>query len=76
MTRLLVSVVDSVEAAVAASQGADLIDAKDPSQGALGALPASTVRAIKLSVPDYVTTSAVAGDDEDVGHCRQATGAL
>jgi uncharacterized protein (UPF0264 family) len=74
VTRLLVSVVDSVEAAVAASQGADLIDAKDPSQGALGALPASTVRAIKLSVPEDVTTSAVAGDDEDVD--RLAASAL
>lgn len=67
VTRLLVSVADVAEAAIAVSQGADLIDAKDPSRGALGALPVAMIRAIRLAVPDDVATSAVAGDEEDIG---------
>lgn len=37
--RLLVSVRDAAEAEAAIRAGADLIDAKDPENGALGALP-------------------------------------
>ncbi|RZK75548.1 MAG: hypothetical protein EOO66_33700, partial [Methylobacterium sp.] len=44
--RLLVSVRDAAEAEAAIRAGADLIDAKDPENGALGALPPETVRAI------------------------------
>ena len=39
MTRLLVSVRSVDEALVAAAGGADFIDLKEPSQGALGGLP-------------------------------------
>ena len=45
MTRLLVSVRDEAEARAAAWAGADFIDAKDPAEGALGALaPARIAR--------------------------------
>lgn len=74
VTRLLVSVVDSAEARLAHAQGADLVDAKDPEAGALGALPLATIRSIQASLPDDAITSAVAGDDDDVG--RLADSAL
>jgi (5-formylfuran-3-yl)methyl phosphate synthase len=44
--RLLVSVRDAAEALAAAEAGADFIDLKDPSAGALGALPLETIRAV------------------------------
>ena len=43
--RLLVSVVDAAEARVAAAAGADVIDVKDPSLGALGEAAPHVVRA-------------------------------
>ncbi|RZK86999.1 MAG: hypothetical protein EOO66_20930, partial [Methylobacterium sp.] len=43
--RLLVSVRDADEAVMATRAGADLVDAKDPVRGALGALPVETIRA-------------------------------
>ncbi|PRH85719.1 hypothetical protein C5L14_19340 [Labrys okinawensis] len=66
VTRLLVSVVDSAEARLALAHGADLIDAKDPDAGALGALPLASIRSIHASLPEGIVTSAVAGDDDDV----------
>ncbi len=66
VTRLLVSVVDSTEARLAHGLGADLIDAKDPEAGALGALPLASIRDIKASLPESTVTSAVAGDDGDL----------
>ncbi len=62
--RLLVSVRDAAEAALARDAGADLIDAKDPDRGALGALPPDTVRAIAAASGDRLT-SAVAGEPQD-----------
>lgn len=59
--RLLVSVRDAREAALALAAGADLIDAKDPQNGALGALPIEAVREILAAVGGRATTSAVAG---------------
>jgi uncharacterized protein (UPF0264 family) len=44
--RLLVSVRSASEALVAARNGADFIDAKEPARGALGDLPLPTIRAI------------------------------
>lgn len=44
--RLLISVRDAGEALTAAASGADFIDLKEPSAGALGALPLETVRAV------------------------------
>ena len=46
MTRLLVSVRDVAEALLAAEHGADLVDCKEPSAGALGALPVETIAAV------------------------------
>lgn len=63
--RLLVSVRDVAEAEVACAADADLVDAKDPSRGALGALAPDIVRAIVASVNGRATTSAVAGEAKD-----------
>lgn len=57
---LLVSVCSADEAAIAAEAGVDLIDAKDPLRGALGALPPSVVRDIVAKVGSRARTSAVA----------------
>ena len=46
MTRLLVSVRDAGEALAAAGAGADFIDLKDPSSGALGGLPPERIESI------------------------------
>ncbi|MBV1707876.1 MAG: dihydroneopterin aldolase [Hyphomicrobiales bacterium] len=62
MTLMLASVVDTAEAMMALHGGADVIDAKDPGAGALGALPPPTVAAIVAALGGKVTTSAVAGD--------------
>ena len=76
MSRLLVSVIDSAEARLAHSQGADFIDAKDPEAGALGALPLETIRAIRACLPADAVTSAVAGDDEDIGQLADSALAI
>lgn len=62
---LLVSVCNSDEAAIAAEAGIDLVDAKDPLRGALGALPPSVVRDIVTNVGARARTSAVADDSTD-----------
>lgn len=56
---------DEREARLVASLGADIIDAKDPTAGALGALPASTVRAIRGAAPRAIPVSATIGDPVD-----------
>lgn len=63
--RLLASVTDSDEARLVASLGADIIDAKNPSAGALGALPRETVTAIRAAVPSRIPVSATIGDPVD-----------
>lgn len=60
--RLLVSVRDADEAAMACTAGADLVDAKDPERGALGALPQDAVRTIVARIGASALTSAVAGE--------------
>lgn len=62
---LLVSVRDASEAAAALAGGADIIDAKDPSAGALGAVPLSTFRAIRGVVGGARPVSAALGDAPD-----------
>ncbi|ACT47808.1 (5-formylfuran-3-yl)methyl phosphate synthase [Methylotenera mobilis] len=67
MTQLLISVTDVNEAQIALVHGADLIDLKDPHQGALGALPIQTIQevvdfvGINRSHPQQYT-SATVGD--------------
>ncbi|KTS38609.1 hypothetical protein NS228_07625 [Methylobacterium indicum] len=73
--RLLVSVRDAAEAALARDGGADLIDGKDPERGALGALPAETVRAI-VAVSGDRLTSAVAGEPRDAAEASGCLAAL
>ncbi|MGU3538351.1 (5-formylfuran-3-yl)methyl phosphate synthase [Methylobacterium sp. A54F] len=60
--RLLVSVRSCDEARAALAAGADLIDAKDPDRGALGALATDVVRAIVAAMAGRAVTSAVAGE--------------
>jgi dihydroneopterin aldolase len=62
MVRFLASVTDVDEAESARRGGADLIDCKDPSQGALGALPRSLIRAIFSRVGGTHPVSATVGD--------------
>ena len=62
MTRVLVSVRSVSEAAIAVAHGADLVDAKDPTRGALGALPVDTIRQIVATVGGVRPVSATVGD--------------
>lgn len=62
MTLFLASVRDSAEAEPALLAGADIVDLKDPTQGALGAVaPASARRAVAL-IAGRVPVSATIGD--------------
>ena len=63
--RLLVSVADVEEAAAALAGGADVVDAKDPHAGALGALPARVLREIRACVGDARPVTAAIGDASD-----------
>lgn len=62
MTGMLASVLDVEEALLALSAGADLIDCKDPSRGALGDLPTATIAAIVAAVDGRRPISATVGD--------------
>ena len=61
-TRLLASVTGPEEAELALRSGADLVDLKDPSSGALGALPIQAIRTILTRVASRAQTSATIGD--------------
>ncbi len=63
--RLLASVTSETEALLCAHLAADIIDAKNPAAGALGALPHATVKAIRARVPRHVPVSATIGDPID-----------
>jgi uncharacterized protein (UPF0264 family) len=63
--RLLVSVRDPVEAAAALEGGADLIDAKDPAAGALGAVTEDMLRDIASVVGRARPLTAALGDAAD-----------
>jgi uncharacterized protein (UPF0264 family) len=60
--RMLASVTDEREAELVAALGADIVDAKNPVAGALGALPHATVSAIRARVPVAIPVSATIGD--------------
>jgi len=62
VTRFLASVADADEAAIALAHGADVIDAKNPAAGALGALPPEAVQAIVAAIDARRPVSAVTGD--------------
>lgn len=62
MTAFLASVMSAAEAEVAVQGGADIIDFKNPNEGALGALPDSEIRAGVEQVAARRRTSATVGD--------------
>ena len=62
MTLLLASVTGPDEAALALAHGADMIDLKDASKGALGALDADVLRATVAAIGGRRPVSAVTGD--------------
>ena len=62
MIRLLASVRTAEEALIAEAGGADIIDLKEPAQGALGRLPDVTIRPILRAVAGRRITSATIGD--------------
>jgi len=64
MTKLLVSVTSVDEAMLAMEYGADIIDIKNPAQGALGALPLSETKDIVRAVNGNRLISATIGDLE------------
>lgn len=66
MTGWLASVTGVDEARMALAAGADIIDAKNPHAGALGALDGETVRAIVAAVTGRVPVSATIGDFPDM----------
>lgn len=57
----LASVTSLDEARLAVAGGADIVDAKNPAAGALGALPLETIRAIRGALPG-IALSATVGD--------------
>jgi uncharacterized protein (UPF0264 family) len=62
MTQFLASVRDEAEAEIALRAGVDIIDLKEPSQGALGALTRATTQAILAAIAGRVPVSATIGD--------------
>jgi (5-formylfuran-3-yl)methyl phosphate synthase len=60
--QLLVSVADAADARAAVEGGADIVDAKDPSQGPLGPVTAPTLAAIVAAVAGRRPVSAALGD--------------
>jgi uncharacterized protein (UPF0264 family) len=79
---LLVSVASPADAQAALAGGADLIDAKDPAGGALGAVSLETLREIQATVAGARPVTAALGDaadEEEVERAARecaATGAL
>ena len=72
MTQMLASVTSTAEAMLALELGADIIDLKNPSEGALGALPLDTIRDIVEFIDGRRVVSATIGDpSEDVSLVTQ-----
>jgi len=63
--QLLVSVSDADEGAVALEGGADIVDAKDPAAGPLGAVTLETLQAIQQRLAGARPLSAALGDPAD-----------
>lgn len=62
MTRMLASVRSVQEAFVALEGGADIVDLKEPAQGALGAVAPDVMRQVVRELSGRVPVSAVTGD--------------
>jgi uncharacterized protein (UPF0264 family) len=63
--QLLVSVRDEMEAAAAVAGGADIVDAKEPAAGALGAVSSHVLCAIVAAVCGARAVTAALGDADD-----------
>jgi len=70
--RMLASVRDLDEARTVLEAGVDLIDLKQPADGALGALPAEVIREVVAFVAGRTLTSATAGNVEPDAQAVQA----
>jgi uncharacterized protein (UPF0264 family) len=66
--RLLVSVVSAAEAQRALAGGADIIDVKDPREGALGAPSPRVLSEVVAAVGDAAPVSVALGDDPGLPH--------
>jgi (5-formylfuran-3-yl)methyl phosphate synthase len=64
--KLLVSVVDAGEASAAAAAGADIVDVKNPAEGALGAPTPALIADVRVAVPAELPVSAAIGDMPDL----------
>lgn len=74
--RLLVSVRSAAEVAAVVAGGADIVDAKEPSHGALGAVSAPVLRDIAHAVPPGMPLSVALGDPHDLPSLHGALDAL
>lgn len=72
MTRMLASVRDRAEAQIVLAAGVDLIDLKNPADGALGALPVEIIREVVDFIAGRTITSATAGNIEPDASLLQA----
>ena len=66
--KLLVSVVSAAEARAALAGGADIIDVKDPREGALGAPSPRTLAEVVAAVDGAAPVSVALGDLPDLPH--------
>jgi uncharacterized protein (UPF0264 family) len=73
--QLLVSVADASEARAACSGGADVIDAKDPRRGTLGAVSLPVLVAIRDAVDARRAVSAAVGDSAPLATLQRAASA-
>jgi uncharacterized protein (UPF0264 family) len=74
--RLLVSVASATDASAALAGGADIIDAKDPQAGALGAVRVEVLRAIHSFVAGRRPVTAALGDAADEAAIERAAHAF
>jgi uncharacterized protein (UPF0264 family) len=74
--RLLVSVRSAAEVAAAVAGGADIVDAKEPAAGSLGAVSGRVLREIALRVPGGVPLSIALGDLKNVAALEAAMAVL
>ncbi len=73
--RLLVSVRNAAEAAAACAGGADIIDAKEPAAGALGAVDLATFHDIVAAVSNSRPVTAALGDAQCEGDVERTAAA-
>lgn len=75
MTKLLVSVRNVSEAFAAVAGGAELIDVKEPSRGALGAADSSVWQAVRAAIGEQCLLSVALGELLEPGLMHQLEGA-